>query len=77
MSRILVLRSGLDTLVLNETGAAIKDDFEYGVNTEVRSSCGITWKNKHYVFGGGVHTKQISLGERDTYYLQCQCYRID
>lgn len=65
-----MLRSGVDTLLIDdETGIARKIDFRYGNNTEVRESCGITWKNKHYIFGGELHGRQISEGKNGHLYL--------
>ena len=34
--------------------------FMMGENTEVRYSCGLTWRNQHFVFGGSVHKTQVS-----------------
>ena len=35
-------------------------NFDYGDNTEVKYSCGLTFRNKYFVFGGNLFTTQIS-----------------
>ena len=54
---ILVLRTHRDSLVINEKSIAINEWFDYGEDTEARGSCGITWHNKHFIFGGRDHKK--------------------
>ena len=33
-------------------------DFEFEEDTEVWGSCSLTWRNEHYVFGGGTKVSQ-------------------
>ena len=62
-----------DVLILNQynsdnpaviTNASGKDDrsinFQFGENTEVKYSCGVTFRNEHFIFGGNTLKTQIS-----------------
>ena len=59
---ILVLRFHSDeAFIIDGTGAVTTTKFEYGRKTAVVDTCGITWHNMHYIFGGNAaNAKQIS-----------------
>ena len=68
ISRILLINSRKDSFLIEETGGVTKTSFEYEQGTAVRESCAITWKNKHYVYGGLPYSSQISQGEEHLYF---------
>merc|ERR1719285_447850 len=71
---ILITRnSGIP--ILTDMGGAAKYggtdfDFEFGTETEVRSSCSINWQGEMYLYGGNIEKRQVSLVE------QCQLKRV-
>ena len=51
------------TYVIDKTGDVTEAGFEYGPFTNAFLACGLTWENKHYVFGGVAQNMlQISQG---------------
>ena len=61
---ILVLRFRSDeAFLIDETGAVTTTKFDYGRRLEVAYTCGITWRNTHYIFGGSKSPKQISKAQ--------------
>ena len=72
MSRILNLQNDMfpgmtfPSLMIDERGVTSEyNDIELGKNTNTAGvSCGVTWKNKHYTFGGtGSGSKRITQGK--------------
>ena len=61
---VLILSTGKPVnvpIITNSTGREDRNFyFLMGENTQVFYSCSITWRNKHYVFGGKTEKKQIS-----------------
>ena len=63
-TNVLILNTWRTSNVPVMTNAAGFDDrdinFKFGDNTEVFHSCGLTFKNQHFVFGGSSFKAQIS-----------------
>ena len=69
---------GTDILILSTinklnvpiiTNASGREDrnfyFEYGEGVQVTRSCGLTWRNEHYIFGGGIHENDDPMDPSD------------
>ena len=46
---------------INPRGGFDQIDFEFGIDTEVDSSCSLQWQNHYYVFGGRNDRRQVSM----------------
>ena len=61
---VLILNSYLGARTSIITDSSGLDDrffyFNYGENTEAHGSCGLTWSNQFYMFGGSFYGTQIS-----------------
>ena len=72
---ILVLRFRSDeAFLIDETGAVTTTEFEYGKRTKVAYTCGTTWRNTHYIFGGMKNAKQISKAQGHLYTSLLVCF---
>ena len=73
-TNVLILNTDHSNNVPVITNAAGLDDrdinFEFGENTEVHNSCGLTFRNQYFVFGGNSFKTQISQ------IINCQLKRI-
>ena len=60
-------------VITNESGRVDRDFFfMMGDNTEVRYSCGLTWRNQNYVFGGSNQVTETQISQ----IIDCQLKKI-
>ena len=60
---VLVLNTYYSTnvpLVIDSSGNSRQPNFEFKDETEAEYSCGVSFKNRMYIYGGGYDKKQIS-----------------